>query len=65
MNDRCLHCNCIVCKCDRYPYRESVRVLREEVDHLRSALTEIRDVARISEGADFYAMFADKALTGK
>ena len=42
-----------------------MRALREEVDHLRSALTEIRDIARVSEGVEFYAMLADKALTGK
>ena len=65
MSDRCPHCNCVICKCDRYPDRESVMALREEVDRLRSALTEIRDVARVSEGVEFYAMLADKALTGK
>lgn len=42
-----------------------MRALREEVDRLRSALTEIRDIARVSEGVEFYAMLADKALTEK
>ena len=30
---------------------------------LRAALEEIRDVARVSEGVEFYAMLAEKALT--
>ena len=29
---------------------------------LREALTEIRDIAAISEGVEFYAMLANKAL---
>ena len=29
---------------------------------LREALTEIRDIAAVSEGVEFYAMLANKAL---
>jgi hypothetical protein len=29
------------------------------------ALTEIRDIARVSEGVEFYAMLAQKALDGE
>ena len=31
----------------------------------RAALEEIRDVAKVSEGVEFYAMIAEKALTGE
>jgi len=33
-----------------------------ERDRYRDALIEIRDIARVSEGVEFYAMLADKAL---
>ena len=64
MKDRCSHCNCIVCKCDRNPPKDSVRALKAENDRLRSALTEIRDIGLISDGpgAAFYASVADRAL---
>jgi hypothetical protein len=39
--------------------------LQEENKRLREALEEIRDVARVSEGVEFYAMLADKALAGE
>jgi hypothetical protein len=32
--------------------------------HLEDALKEIRDIAHVSEGAEFYSMVADKALKG-
>lgn len=49
---------------------QSISEMRQiEVAHLRSklqiaveALEEIKDVARISEGVEFYAMLAEKAL---
>jgi len=34
----------------------------KERDRYRDALIEIRDVARISEGVEWYAMIAEKAL---
>jgi len=36
--------------------------LKEENERLRAALREIRDVARVSEGVEFYAMLAEKGL---
>ncbi len=36
--------------------------LERRVTALRLALEEIRDVALVSEGVEFYAMLADKAL---
>ena len=35
-----------------------------ETERLRAALKEIRDVARCSDGVDFYAMLAEQALEG-
>ncbi len=35
----------------------------ERIEKLRSALEEIRDVARVSDGVEFYAMIAERALT--
>jgi len=66
--DRCPSCNCEVCKCSRTPFIDSksaIKDLKAEVNALRSALLEIRDVARVSEGVEFYAMLAEKALIGK
>ena len=40
------------------------KVLRQHVQCL-DALTEIRDIAKVSEGAEFYAMLAQKALEGE
>ena len=37
--------------------------LQQRIDRLREALREIRDIAQVSEGVDFYAMLADRALT--
>ena len=34
----------------------------KEVAYYRESLTEIRDIARASEGVEFYAMLADRAL---
>tara|TARA_R110000803_G_scaffold56795_1_gene114210 strand:+ start:2751 stop:2903 length:153 start_codon:yes stop_codon:yes gene_type:complete len=39
-----------------------VKALQAENERLRAALIEIRDVAAISEGVEFYAMLAGKAL---
>jgi hypothetical protein len=36
---------------------------QQRISALREALEEIRDVARVSEGVEFYAMLAEKALT--
>ena len=36
---------------------------QQRIKALREALEEIRDVARVSEGVEFYAMLAEKALT--
>ena len=36
---------------------------QRRIKALREALEEIRDVARVSEGVEFYAMLAEKALT--
>ena len=41
-----------------------LRVARAEIQRLRSALIQIRDIAAISEGVEFYAMLADRALNG-
>lgn len=41
--------------------KESGPALRR-VAALREALTEIRDIAAVSEGVEFYAMLANKAL---
>ena len=38
---------------------------RPAIHKLRKALEEIRDVAAISEGVEFYAMLAQKALDGE
>jgi hypothetical protein len=37
--------------------------LQQRIDRLRESLREIRDIAQVSEGVDFYAMLADRALT--
>ncbi len=39
--------------------------LRWENKKLKTALEEIRDIARAPEGVEFYAMLAEKALDGK
>jgi len=36
--------------------------LQARVEQLEQALELIRDVARVSDGVEFYAMIADKAL---
>ena len=36
---------------------------RDYIDRLKAALEEIRDIANTSDGVEFYAMLADKALT--
>ena len=36
--------------------------LRKRIDDLREALIEIRDIAHVSEAAEFYAMIARHAL---
>tara|TARA_R110000787_G_scaffold78897_1_gene172356 strand:- start:1933 stop:2067 length:135 start_codon:yes stop_codon:yes gene_type:complete len=42
-----------------------VKAFQEENARFKAALEEIRDVAQISEGVEFYAMLADKALKGE
>tara|TARA_R110000824_G_scaffold127033_1_gene286948 strand:- start:632 stop:817 length:186 start_codon:yes stop_codon:yes gene_type:complete len=39
-----------------------VKALQIENQRLRTALEEIRDIAAISEGVEFYAMLAERAL---
>lgn len=34
----------------------------DEIKRLRGALEEIRDIARVSEGTEFYAMLAERGL---
>jgi predicted transcriptional regulator len=34
----------------------------QRIDQLREALQEIRDIARVSDGVEFYAMLATRAL---
>lgn len=41
-----------------------LRNARSEIKRLRAALEDIRDIAVISDGVEFYAMLADKALNG-
>ena len=41
---------------------KKLMVKRRRITALREALTEIRDIAAISEGVEFYAMLANKAL---
>lgn len=41
-----------------------VKALQAENKRLREALEEIRDIAAVSEGVEFYAMLAQKALDG-
>jgi hypothetical protein len=44
---------------------ENFSALTERLQRLTIALTEIRDIARVSEGVEFYAMLAQKALDGE
>jgi len=36
--------------------------LQQRIDRLRESLREIRDIAKISEGVEFYAMLAERGL---
>ena len=45
----------------RFAVEESGPALRR-ITALREAVTEIRDIAAISEGVEFYAMLANKEL---
>ena len=45
----------------RFAVEESGLALRR-IAALREAVTEIRDIAAVSEGVEFYAMLANKAL---
>lgn len=45
--------------------RAEVKYSRQKIDKLESALREIRDVARCSEGVEFYEMLASRALRGE
>ena len=44
---------------------ENFSALTERLQRLSAALTEIRDIARVSEGVEFYAMLAQRALDGE
>jgi len=44
---------------------DQLDVAEEQIRVLRGALEKIRDTARVSEGVEFYAMLADKALNGE
>jgi len=39
--------------------------MQERIEELEAILTDIRDVAAISEGTQWYAMMADKVLEKK
>lgn len=41
-----------------------LRVARAEIQRLRSALIQIRDIAEVGGGVEFCAMLADRALNG-
>ena len=41
---------------------DNIQLLTEENERMQKALEEIRDVARVSEGVEFYAMLADRGL---
>ena len=43
----------------------AIYMLEERIKSLEGSLREIRDIARVSEGVEFYAMLADKALKEK
>ena len=36
--------------------------LTEENERMRAALNEIRDIAQVSDGVEFYAMLAERGL---
>jgi len=42
--------------------KSSIEQMMQRISKLEEALTLIRDVARVSNGTEFYAMIADKAL---
>jgi hypothetical protein len=50
---------------DVTPAEQAVLDLLEDGQRYKLALEEIRDVARVSEGVEFYAMLAQKALDGE
>ena len=43
----------------------AIYMLEERIKSLEGSLREIRDIALASEGVEFYAMLADKALKEK
>ena len=43
----------------------AIYMLEERIKYLEGSLREIRDIARVSEGVEFYAMLADKELKKK
>ncbi len=45
-------------------YKALAGELETENKRFRKYLEEIRDIAAVSDGVEFYAMLADKALTG-
>ena len=42
--------------------KESIQTLERDKKHYIETLTEIREVARISEGTQWYALMADRGL---
>tara|TARA_R110000787_G_scaffold121409_3_gene232286 strand:+ start:1288 stop:1506 length:219 start_codon:yes stop_codon:yes gene_type:complete len=48
--------------CDLLATDEEIQLIRETLKLQREALEEIRDVAAVSEGVEFYAMLAEKGL---
>ena len=42
--------------------KETIQTLERDKKHCVEILTEIRDVARISEGTQWYAMIADRGI---
>ena len=44
--------------------RDDLDAAEATIERYKLALEEIRDIARVSEGVEFYAMLAQKALDG-
>jgi hypothetical protein len=52
-------------KASRKMWTERASELGDKVDMLEACLTEIRDVAAVSEGVEFYVMLAQQGLDGE
>ena len=44
--------------------RRNTKEMQDRIDALEAALTEIRDIAKVSNGGEFYVMLADRVLPG-